>query len=70
MVSLPGLFYQNTGWEQFGYRFGLDWLPLLVCAFAVGGLRLGWWVKALILVGIAVNAFGAATFGRDPSLYF
>ena len=69
-VALPGLFYQNTGWEQFGYRFGLDWLPFLVVAFALGGTRLTWPVKVLILVGIAVNGFGAATFGRANGFYY
>jgi len=70
IVALPGLFYQNTGWQQFGYRFGLDWLPLLVLAFAVGGRPLTPRVKALILVGIAVNVFGAVTFGRYSQFYY
>jgi hypothetical protein len=69
-VALPGLFYQNTGWEQFGYRFGLDWLPLLVLAFAVGGRALTWRIKTLILVGIAVNTFGAVTFSRFGNFYY
>ena len=69
-VALPGLFYQNTGWEQFGYRFGLDWLPLLVLAFAVGGRPLTRGVKTLILLGIGVNALGAVTFGRFGALYY
>jgi len=70
VVALPGLFYQNTGWQQFGYRFGLDWLPLLVVAFAVGGRPLTWRVKTLILVGVAVNVFGAITFGRMAHFYY
>ncbi|MFT5432219.1 MAG: hypothetical protein ACI9OJ_002918 [Myxococcota bacterium] len=70
VVALPGLFYQNTGWEQFGYRFGLDWLPMLILAFAVGGYALNRPVKALILFGILVNAVGAATFGRYGAMYY
>ncbi len=70
VVALPGLFYQNTGWEQFGYRFGLDWLPLLVIAFAVGNTELTRTAKALILIGVVVNAFGAVTFGRMGGLYY
>ncbi len=70
VVALPGLFYQNTGWQQFGYRFGLDWLPLLVLAFAVGGRPLTGRVKALILLGVAVNVFGAVTFGRYAQFYY
>jgi hypothetical protein len=48
----------------------LDWLPLLVLAFAVGGRALTWRVKALILVGVAVNLFGAVTFGRYGGFYY
>jgi hypothetical protein len=70
VVALPGLFYQNTGWKQFGYRFGLDWLPLLVVAFAVGGRQLTWRVKALIVFGIVVNAVGALTFDRFHQFYY
>ncbi len=70
VVSLPGLFYQNTGWEQFGYRFGLDWLPFVVVAFAIGDRPLTWRVKALIAVGIVVNVFGAITFGRANGYYY
>lgn len=70
VVALPGLFYQNTGRLQFGYRFGLDWLPFLVVAFAVGGRPLTWRVKALIVAGIVVNAFGALTFGRANGFYW
>jgi hypothetical protein len=28
-VSLPILFYYGIGWYQFGYRYSLDFLPLL-----------------------------------------
>lgn len=70
VVSLPGLFYQNSGWEQFGYRFGLDWLPFLFVALSVGGRPLTGRVKVVILLGIVVNAFGAVTFGRMPSIYY
>jgi hypothetical protein len=70
IVALPGLFYQNTGWVQFGYRFGLDWLPLIIVAFAVGGRRLNGFAKSLILFGMLVNLFGAVTFGRMDSVYY
>lgn len=70
VVALPGLFYQNTGWQQFGYRFGLDWLPFLVVAFAVGGRKLNRTAKVLIVLSILVNAFGAVTFGRAGGFYF
>src|SRR5262249_50435204 len=29
-VALPDLFYQNSGWVQFGYRFALDYIVFLL----------------------------------------
>ena len=40
-VALPTLFYQNTGWVQFGPRFSLDYLPLLFVLVALSGRRRG-----------------------------
>jgi hypothetical protein len=67
---LSHLLYQNTGWVQFGYRFSLDYMVYLVAALAVGGCRLGNFAKALILFGVAVNTFGAITFGRYWQFYW
>jgi hypothetical protein len=64
------LFYQNSGWVQFGYRFSLDFTVFLVALLAVGGRRLGIFAKALIILGIAVNTFGAITFGRYWQFYW
>lgn len=69
-AAIPGLFYQNSGWEQFGYRFALDYFPYLMVLLAVGGRSLTWRVKGLMVFGIAVNLFGAITFGRYPSFYY
>jgi hypothetical protein len=66
-VALPSLFYQNSGWVQFGYRFSNDYAIFLFVLFAIGGRRFG---RALAAVGawaIVVNAFGAATFNRAES---
>jgi hypothetical protein len=68
-VALPTLFYQNSGWVQFGYRFGLDTMVLLIALLALGGRPLGWVAKTLIVLGIAVNLFGALTFERMPQFY-
>ena len=68
-VGLPALFYQNTGYEQFGYRFSLDYTPYLVLLLALGRRPISWAFKALILAGIAVNTFGAITFKRFPQFY-
>jgi hypothetical protein len=68
-VATPILFYQNSGWIQFGYRFGLDFMPFLILLLAVGGRRFGWGVRALVAFGIAVNLFGAITFDRAWQYY-
>ncbi|WP_437321429.1 hypothetical protein [Sorangium sp. So ce385] len=63
-VALPSLFYQNSGWIQFGYRFSNDFAPFLFAMIAVGGRRFGAPFYALGVAAIAVNAFGALTFQR------
>ncbi|MBN2497731.1 MAG: hypothetical protein JXR96_24265 [Deltaproteobacteria bacterium] len=61
---LPPLFYQNSGYVQFGYRFSLDVTPYLVMLLAVGRIPMNRWTKGLILVSIAVNLAGAIAFKR------
>src|SRR5262249_31566704 len=63
------LIYQNSGWVQFGYRFSLDYITLLIVLLAIGGRPLGRCAKALIVVGIVVNLFGAITFSRMNQFY-
>jgi hypothetical protein len=69
LVAGWSLFYQNSGWVQFGYRFSLDYMVLLVTLLAVGGRPLGHVGRALIVVGVAINLFGAVTFQRMPRFY-
>jgi hypothetical protein len=64
VTAAPALLYQNTGFEQFGYRFSLDYTPYLVTLLAVGRRPLSKWFKAATIFGIGVNAFGAVTFKR------
>ncbi|MGK3993819.1 hypothetical protein [Sorangium sp. So ce1024] len=63
-VALPSLFYQNSGWVQFGYRFSNDFAPFLFAMIAVGGRRFGVPFYALGAAAIVVNGFGALTFQR------
>jgi hypothetical protein len=63
-VALPGFFYQNTGYYQFGYRFSLDYTPYLILLLAIGGRALDRLFWMLALTGVAVNAWGAAVFNR------
>ena len=64
LVAVPGFFYQNSGWFQFGFRFSLDYTPYLIVLLALGAHRLTrlFWMCAL--AGFAVNAWGAAVFNR------
>jgi hypothetical protein len=63
-VAVPTLFYQNTGWIQFGYRFSNDYAVLLFSLLAVGGYRLGPLFFAASVWSVTVNGFGALTFQR------
>jgi hypothetical protein len=64
VVAIPGFFYQNSGWFQFGFRFSLDYTPYLILLIALGGHRFTRLFWALALAGVAVNAWGAAAFNR------
>lgn len=63
-VAVPTLFYQNTGWAQFGYRFSNDYAVFLFALISLGARRLSWGFAWVAAWSIAVNAFGAWTFGQ------
>jgi len=63
VCALPGLFYQNTGYMQFGFRFSLDYTPYLVLLLGLSGWSfrlLG--VRALLAASVLVNTWGALAF--------
>jgi len=64
LVAIPGFFYQNSGYYQFGFRFSLDYTPYLILLLALGGRPFTglFWLAAF--AGFAVNAWGAAVFNR------
>lgn len=68
-VALPALFYQNSGWVQFGYRFSLDYMVFLVGILALTGACRSRWFRAAIVLAIAINLFGAITFDRYWQFY-
>jgi len=68
-TATPGFFYQNTGWMQFGYRFAMDYLPMLMMLLAIDGRKQSRLFYLLVLVSFAVNLFGAITFNRFPQFY-
>jgi hypothetical protein len=63
-VAIPGFFYQNNGWQQFGFRFSLDYTPHLLVLLALTGRALDGLFWLLAAIGVAVNAWGAAVFNR------
>jgi hypothetical protein len=69
-IALMSFLYQNDGWVQFGFRFSIDYLFALIMLLAIGNRPLTRTFKALIVVGIAVNLFGAISFGRMWQFYF
>lgn len=65
---LMPLFYQNSGYVQFGYRFSLDITPYLIMLLAVGKLPMNRWTKFWILVGVAINLAGAIALKRSGAI--
>jgi hypothetical protein len=71
MVVVVNLMHFSQGWVQFGYRFSNDAVPFALVLVAVGAARLvadgRRWVMplvvGLVLVSVAVNAWGVA-WGR------
>jgi hypothetical protein len=70
LVALPTLFYQNTGWVQFGYRFSNDYAPFLFVLLALVGPPLRGGFMLACAFAVIVNFFGALTFGRPEHAKF
>ena len=63
LTLVPLLLYHSTGWYQFGYRFGLDFLiPVIGLLAVAAGTRLSSFFRGLIIIGIGVNLWGLAWF--------
>ena len=62
-TGVPLLFYFNSGWVQFGYRYLLDPVPFLLILTALGlrGRVTGWTV-GLLAASIAVTGYGTLLF--------
>jgi len=60
VIALLFLFYGSTGWFQFGYRYALDVIPLLILAlaFVIGKFPKSV-VVGLFLLSVAINVMGA-----------
>lgn len=63
---VPILTYYNTGWQQFGYRFALDFfVPLLMLLAAAAARGFGWVWRTLIILSVAVNLWGVIWWYTD-----
>jgi hypothetical protein len=61
VVLVPTLLYYGGGWLQYGYRYFLDSVPFVIalCGLAaVNWHRVGTGWRALIALGVVVNAVG------------
>jgi len=58
------LFYQNSGWRQFGYRFSNDYSILLFMLLAVGARPFKRLFELAAVWSVAWNLFGAISFDR------
>lgn len=57
------LFYFNTGWYQFGYRFVLDILPFALLLAVLGIRSVPPWLRnGLIILAVAINLWGFWVF--------
>jgi hypothetical protein len=65
LVAGMDLLYQNTGHEQFGYRFSNDYAVYLMAMLAIGGFRLRRLFWGCAVLAVIVNSFGALTFHRS-----
>ncbi len=63
---IPLLLYFNTGFWQFGHRFGLDYLPVLMVAVIVGmGPSLSKLARGLLIASIVIHVWGIVICGMD-----
>jgi hypothetical protein len=56
----------NTGYAQFGYRFGVDFYPFLILLTIknVSGTNLRWHHYLLLIMGVIVNAWGTILINK------
>jgi hypothetical protein len=53
LVMIPHVLHGTTGWGQFGYRFSMDYFPMLVVLTASGmGYRVG--IRGWLVIGLSV----------------
>jgi len=50
--------FAATGWAQFGYRYGLDFMPFLFMLVVLAVRRVRWYHAALIGAAVLINLWG------------
>lgn len=59
LVMAPNVLHGSWGFAQFGYRFILDAMPLLLLLLGVAYReRVDWALRATVVAGVAVHAYG------------
>lgn len=70
LVAIPIFLYYGIGWSQYGYRYALDFMPLLYLLFIrhIGGTygAIPHKLKVLMLVSIMVNFYLFMSFFTTP----
>ena len=68
LVAVPHVLYGTTGWAQFGYRYSLDYLPMLAVLAASGmGERPGVRAWAAVALSVLVAMWGPLFFFDTPA---
>jgi hypothetical protein len=59
LVALPVFLYYGGGFQQYGFRYALDFTPFLVALMAVGARRwIGWPERVLVLASVVSVCYG------------
>jgi uncharacterized membrane protein len=58
LIAMPNLLHYAQGWVQFGYRFALDFMPLLLILLALGIQKIRTIHITLFVWSIVVNTWG------------
>lgn len=58
LAALPGFMHATVGFTQFGYRFSLDYIVLMVLVLIWSFERVGWKISvSLVALSLAVNVY-------------
>lgn len=57
-IALANWLFAATGWAQFGYRYGLDFMPFLFLLVVIAVRRIRWHHLLLIGAAVLVNLWG------------